>query len=206
MRISRTKLANVITSSRFLFAVVLAILFSFDSSIARVLLIVTVMLIIISDRIDGVVARHLGSASTTGSVLDSMADNFVIITGSICLFSKGLIPLWLVLFGLWVRSVMTLVRLLTAVNDKPYAGSRLSTRVKGAAYGFGLLYFVCVYSLSDLYKLPDQSTLSQIAIGIMAILTAVAITDFAVANRCTLIFLFMDEGDSYSMENTSASQ
>jgi phosphatidylglycerophosphate synthase len=194
MKTPRSKLANVITGSRFLLAIVFVLLFLFDTMATRLLLLVTLLAILLSDVIDGSIARHFGSISPSqvGSVLDSMADDFVFIAVFICLFSKGIVPIWFVLLVLWTRSFIAFVRLLTVVQGKPYAGPRLSTKAKGATYGFGLVYLIGIYSLSGTYNLPDQPVITQAVISLMAILTGVAASDFIIAHRHTLLTLFMD--------------
>ena len=199
MKIHRSKLANILTASRFPLSIVFALLFSLDTTAARLLLLATVPAFALSDWIDGPVARRLGSVSSSevGSVLDSMADDFAYITASICLLSKGLVPMWLVLLVLWTRSLMVLVRLLTAVRGEPYAGPRLSTKAKGVVYVLGLACLLSIYSLSGIYEISTQAVtaITQAAIGSMAIFTFIAAVDFFSVHRRTLLTLFMDKED-----------
>lgn len=195
MIIPRRRLANLITASRFLLAVLFVLLFPLDTVTAHLLLFITVLAIFISDVIDGTVAKRFGSISPRieGTVFDIMADNFVIIATSITLFWKGLIPVWLVLLILWTRSLMVFVRLLTAVRGEPFAGPRWSTKAKGTVYGLGLICLVGMYSLDGIYCIPYQALITQIIIAIWTIFTIIAILDFFTANRHTLSGLFKEQ-------------
>lgn len=56
--------------------------------------IVVLALIIVSDLLDGYLARKYSLQTRTGELLDPIADKLSIVTVCVCLFITGLVPVW----------------------------------------------------------------------------------------------------------------
>jgi phosphatidylglycerophosphate synthase len=188
---TKLNLANFITISRYFLAAAFAFIFLEGSEQLRPALVIIMMLVLVSDVVDGYIARASGSATSSriGAVLDSMADDFVIVTVVLCLHSVVLLPLWFALLVLLVRSILAATRLLSAVDNKPYPKPRWTTKLKGATYWVGLLIIVAIHSLG-FFSSTGPDPLLQALIIIMAISTCVALVDFTRANRDILKSLF----------------
>lgn len=191
------KLANMLTASRYLLAVSLALLIALDTSLARYLLFFTTLALFLSDALDGMLSRRLGSVSPiiVGTVFDTMADDFVFVTASVCLFWKGILPLWLVLLIFWTRSIMLLVRLLNAVKVEPFAAPRPTTKAKGVGYGIALILLVGIYVLEAETGVVIPQATSQIIVAVVSLLTVIAAVDFVATYRRTVLALFIVTAD-----------
>lgn len=77
------------------------------------------LLVILSDLLDGHLARKLGTASTTGAYLDVMAD-FVVILGMFSMFViQGLYPFWVILLIvlMFAQFMLTSIGLTRVIYD-----------------------------------------------------------------------------------------
>ncbi len=186
-------LANLITLLRIILVIIFSLLFLLDYQIIKILLLIISILIFITDIIDGTIARRLGSASPpeVGSILDSSADTFVIITLCLCFYSADIIPFFLTLLAIWTRLIITIIRLLAAVLRKPNAKTKITTKIKGWSYGLAMLYFVVVYIFFP--KEASVSNVTQIINGYLTIITIISVTDFIYTYRQIVFDSFSDK-------------
>lgn len=95
--------ANLITTVRLIFAIILV--FEFNNIFCEnpentyiILAIIIFITICLSDLLDGIIARRLDICSSFGARLDVYTDLFYIISSAVLLCSKGLIPIWMLVF------------------------------------------------------------------------------------------------------------
>jgi phosphatidylglycerophosphate synthase len=185
--------ANIITASRYPFAICFVVLFLFDSPTTRCLLFLIVIFTILSDMADGKVARRSGTAyaSKLGALFDARSDDFFFISVYTCLFSKTIIPFWFFLLMTWTRYFQAIVRLMLAVSGGGYEDARYTTKTNGVGYWIGSILLVGMYALDDFHPVPNRTLITNVAIAIMATLSIIAIIDWGAANRRLLISLFI---------------
>ena len=85
-------MANLITILRFPLLLVIILLLSMASPLARLITVFLLVVLILMDSLDGMVARSRNEVSLMGSVLDIMADRSVELVLWICYAHLGLIP------------------------------------------------------------------------------------------------------------------
>lgn len=61
----------------------------------KLILFLLVLLAVITDFLDGFLARKLNQISELGKILDPVADKSIVIIGTLAIIAKGLIPVWL---------------------------------------------------------------------------------------------------------------
>ena len=187
------KIANVITSLRYVFGVLIVALFYVHSRAALVAIVAIVCLGALSDLLDGPVARRTRQATKPdGAVFDPLADDFVILSGLLCLLSAGVAPLWFAALVLWVRASLVLVRMLRAARAEPFAVPRLSTRVSMAGLYIGEAILFAGYAAGDWAPWLGGAAARHLVVWAMSALVVVAALDFVGAtHRRTLSTLFM---------------
>ncbi|MFN0279203.1 MAG: CDP-alcohol phosphatidyltransferase family protein [Pyrinomonadaceae bacterium] len=180
-------LANIVTLSRIVFACLFSLLFEATGRFVDPILLSLVVLIFISDIIDGGIARKYGSVSSprVGSIFDSTVDTFVIISLSFCYFTAGLMSFSVTLLVIWVRVLITGIRLLAATVNQPYPATRILIKIKGWSYGLGMLYLTLI-DVTDT-RLTNPHTIILVVLNLyLGAITILAFADFIYHNRKVL--------------------
>jgi cardiolipin synthase len=134
--------ATYITLVRFLLLppFIYAVLHDYLSAAAA-----TGMIALLSDILDGYIARHYHQESALGALLDPLADKLFILSAFTLIWWRyaGLIPTWFIIF-LWLKELLILIgaALLVLRNHQP-VHARMSGKIAffvQAAYCF-LLFF-----------------------------------------------------------------
>lgn len=99
-------LANAITLSRLLFLALSVFLLHLPNATARLVAFFLIILTILMDAIDGMVARHRGSTGPLGAVLDIAIDRVVENVFWITFVSLELVSLWIALVVV-TRGILT---------------------------------------------------------------------------------------------------
>lgn len=184
--------ANLLTLARMISIILFTILLYINTEFSRLLLPFIIIVIFITDAIDGTIARKFGSVSpkSVGTVFDIMVDNFVIITTAICLLWMQMIPFWLALIVVWNRSIMTMIRMITAVTGDAFAKPRISTKIKGWVYIFGFFTLTCIYSFKPINDLIAWDVIRVTTITLLALTTIIVFFDFTMTYRHSFSYLF----------------
>jgi len=136
-------LPNVISLARILLLVLFCwLLFGPDR---RVPATVVLMVIGVTDFLDGYLARRFHQVSTLGKVLDPVADRLVLVTGILAITIYGAVPAWLAGVVLGRELVVSMAVLaLAAVGAR-----RIDVLWVGKAGTFGLLCCFPLFLLGD---------------------------------------------------------
>jgi cardiolipin synthase (CMP-forming) len=89
----------------------------------------------ITDGLDGYVARHFGQVSTTGKVLDPVADRLLLGVAGIGMIVVGAVPLWVGVLALSREALVAAGFLFVAVAG----GRRMDVQLSGKASTFALM-------------------------------------------------------------------
>lgn len=84
----------------------------------------------VSDALDGYLAQRLRQRSRLGTIIDPLADKFLLVTAFLCLGAAGELPLWLVLLVV-VRDVVIVGGLLVLRGQ----GVRVEDRIQPSLLG-----------------------------------------------------------------------
>ena len=122
---------NLITILRLLLIVPLVMSYYFDYIIYFYVLLGVVIL---TDFLDGFLARRLNQISDLGKLLDPIADGLTLFTFSVVLYFKSLVPLWFCVFY-FCRQLLLLV---LSMSFLPRADSVYGSNIVGK-WGVGFL-------------------------------------------------------------------
>jgi CDP-diacylglycerol--glycerol-3-phosphate 3-phosphatidyltransferase len=87
-------MANLLTLSRIVLLIVVARLFYVESAIAQLASFFLIIVMFVTDALDGYVARKRNESSLFGSLFDIAGDRIVEITLWIVAADNGLVPIW----------------------------------------------------------------------------------------------------------------
>jgi CDP-diacylglycerol--glycerol-3-phosphate 3-phosphatidyltransferase len=91
-------ISNLLSVFRIILIIPLSYLFFSDFEQNKYLILGVLILMYITDLLDGYLARKLNQVSELGKIIDPLADKLVVGIVAIMMFMKGLIPLWFILF------------------------------------------------------------------------------------------------------------
>lgn len=112
------------------------------------LALVLMLLCEISDWFDGYLARRMNWVSSSGKVLDPMADSLYRISVFVAIVANGWMPLWMLLIMAARDLCMSEVRLLTQ-RARITLAARSSGKLKAAVQGIAQVLIVFCYALGQ---------------------------------------------------------
>jgi CDP-diacylglycerol--glycerol-3-phosphate 3-phosphatidyltransferase len=136
------------------------------------------LLIELSDLLDGFVARRFGQESELGKVLDPCADSIARVTYFLCLSGSGIFPLWVVLVVVYRDVAVAYIRVMLSTRGF-LMPARLSGKLKAWIYAIAGIAGIAWFSLQKLgSELTANSTLHTILVGLFVASAGVAAWSF----------------------------
>ncbi len=174
------KLPNVLSLLRILFSVVLYLLFMQhyrgNIEVSPLLIFILYVVIALTDLVDGVIARRMGTVTELGKELDPMADKVLVFLILFAFFRIHILPLWVILpvflRDIFVHSLRRRARML-GLSFKTSGPAKAKTAVQMLFIGFVLAIPVILsMPVSErLYNsLADYMTGSGIVISMFIIM------------------------------------
>lgn len=105
----------------------------------------------LTDMIDGKIARHFNMISTTGKIIDPLADKATQLTMIICLLIKYPILLWLMIVFLLKEIFQLIAGIITLRKGKVLRGALLSGKISTTVLFTSLVVMVMLPQIEDIY-------------------------------------------------------
>jgi len=140
-----TNLANRVTLARLLILPFIIFLLYTGNNLSKLFSVILFLLIMVGDKVDGIVARKLGKTTKFGKFLDSIIDKFITSLMFLVLHDFGLVPLWAVLL-IVIRDVAT-----ESVRNIRFKNEAMPKRSKFSIYKTGLQYMTILFGLIVVY-------------------------------------------------------
>ncbi|MBU0936872.1 MAG: CDP-diacylglycerol--glycerol-3-phosphate 3-phosphatidyltransferase [Spirochaetes bacterium] len=185
-------LANKVTASRIVLAPIFFILFSWGRSIGiphiALAIILWTMLILmeISDMIDGMLARGTGSITSFGKLFDPFADVLSHLTSFVCFMLAGIMPSWVFLVILFREYSMLFLRLLLTEKGVTMA-ARKGGKLKSFMYAISVLASLLYWTLAGLAVsaglLSNLLLVIQVLYIVCAVLALLSFVDYLIQFR-----------------------
>lgn len=131
----------------------------------------------ISDWLDGYLARRMNWVSSSGKVLDPMADSLYRISVFVALVANGWMPVWMLLIMAARDLGMSEVRLL-AQRARITLAARSSGKLKAAVQGLAQFAAVFFYALGGGHVSSDISTVINTLLYLATFVTLWSIVDY----------------------------
>jgi len=189
--------SNQMTMSRIVLTPVFLWIFFYDgdlnyqnnSLVFKILALVMVVAFMVTDFLDGYLARKWGEVSTLGKYLDPFSDKISNMTVFLCFLASGYTSVWMVALIYFREASVETLRTLAA-SEKIVMPARRSGKWKTAIQGTGIL-IILVGALDPLYTLiPNWTEIwAYLPYSVMAIITFVTIAsgiDYFVSSKDVL--------------------
>jgi len=189
--------SNQITMSRIVLTPVFLWIFFYDgdlnyqnnSLVFKILALVMVIAFMVTDFLDGYLARKWGEVSTLGKYLDPFSDKISNMTVFLCFLASGYTSVWMVALIYFREASVETLRTLAA-SEKIIMPARKSGKWKTAIQGTGIL-LILIGALDPLYTLiPNWTEIWEyLPYSVMAIITFVTLTsgiDYFVSSKDVL--------------------
>jgi CDP-diacylglycerol--glycerol-3-phosphate 3-phosphatidyltransferase len=136
------KIPNLISLFRILTVIPCVFLILTDINKYKIYIILLLILMYISDLLDGYLARKLNIITETGKIIDPVADKIAIIALALCIFYKELVPFWFVII---VISRDILILIFGLILTKKYKITLMSNLTgKFAVFTIGLILLLSI--------------------------------------------------------------
>ncbi len=175
-------LADALTASRLVLAPIFYVIFMSGQSmgipgpILAMVLWVLLILIELSDLLDGLAARAMKTVSAFGKLFDPFADVLARITYFVCFAWTGLMPLWILLIILYREFSILFLRMLLA--EKGVAmGARPGGKTKAVAYMLAGVLSLISWSITVL-AWPEPVFLPGLVYGSYVLAALLSIASF----------------------------
>jgi CDP-diacylglycerol--glycerol-3-phosphate 3-phosphatidyltransferase len=132
----------------------------------------------ISDWLDGYLARRMNWVSSSGKVLDPMADSLYRISVFVALVANGWMPLWMLLIMAARDLGMSEVRLL-AQRARITLAARMSGKIRAAVQGVAQFAIVLFYAIGGGSVTSDVSIVVDALLYLATAITLWSIVDYA---------------------------
>jgi CDP-diacylglycerol--glycerol-3-phosphate 3-phosphatidyltransferase len=188
---------NQITMSRIVLTPVFLWIFFYDgdlnyqnnSLVFKILALVMVIAFMVSDFLDGYLARKWGEVSTLGKYLDPFSDKVSNMTVFLCFLASGYTSVWMVALIYFREASVETLRTLAA-SEKIVMPARKSGKWKTAIQGTGIL-IILMGALDPLYTIiPNWTEIwDYLPYSVMAIITFVTMAsgiDYFVSSKDVL--------------------
>ncbi len=137
------------------------------------------LLIELSDLLDGHFARRLGQVSELGKVLDPFADSISRLTYFVAFASVRIMPAWILLILIYRDVAVAYIRVMISQN-KVMMPARASGKLKAWVYAFAGIGGTAVFTLQRTGWLSDISgPLSVVSLVLFVLSAAVALWSLA---------------------------
>jgi CDP-diacylglycerol--glycerol-3-phosphate 3-phosphatidyltransferase len=135
-------MANNITLLRIIFLPLL--IWSLDSgSWGRSLLsLMLFILLALTDLLDGYVARNRNEVTSTGKLLDPVADKMLLMAALLPLIGRGLVPAWMGVVILGREFLVSALRMIAATTYRIVIAAGVWGKVKTVFYNVGIPFII----------------------------------------------------------------
>jgi CDP-diacylglycerol---glycerol-3-phosphate 3-phosphatidyltransferase len=151
----------------------------------KTLLLPLAVLVELSDKTDGIVARRTGTASDVGNLYDGMADFIAHMTQFIALAAIGVVGFGPVIVFLWAESLVVLAQRVACETRTRVCTGRISGKLKGVAQGACIVWLAATESAPAVaHSAGDWA--STLLVGLAVTATALFGIDYVFAHRAAL--------------------
>jgi CDP-diacylglycerol--glycerol-3-phosphate 3-phosphatidyltransferase len=188
--------SNQLTMSRIVLTPVFIWVFFYDnnlnyqdnSMIFKILALVMIIAFMITDFLDGYLARKWGEVSTLGKYLDPFSDKISNMTVFICFLASGYASVWMVALIYFREASVETLRTLAATEGMTIPARR-SGKWKTAIQGAGIL-IILAGALDPLMEIPNWSEiwtyLPSAVMGIITFITLASGIDYFFSSKDVL--------------------
>jgi CDP-diacylglycerol--glycerol-3-phosphate 3-phosphatidyltransferase len=135
-----------------------------------------------SDLVDGAIARHHGTVTDLGKLVDPLADSLSHVGALLCLMWVGLIPFWVLVIVYYREAVVGTLRVIAAKTGH-VVQARVSGKIKSLILAFAantLVGFLVVSHYAESFR-PLVIPVAQILSVVVSLGAVVSLVDYYLA-------------------------
>lgn len=171
----KKQIPNLLSVSRIVLSPLVIFLYFYDSFITSILALIFLIVLEITDALDGIAARKFNLVSDLGKVLDPFADTVFHITMFTIFLYEGSMPIWMFIISLYRDMFSMFIRILGGLRGFAVA-AKFSGKLKTASRAAAviIIFLIKVLKFTYLNYLP----LDKITYYSLLIVTIITIYSF----------------------------
>ena len=174
----KKQIPNILSVSRIVLSPLVIFLYFYNSFTTSILALIFLIVLEITDALDGIAARKLNLVSDLGKVLDPFADTVFHITMFTIFLYEGSMPIWMFIISLYRDMFSMFIRILGGLRGFAVA-AKFSGKLKTASRAAAVLiiFFLKVFTFTSLDYLPFDA-LTYYSLLIVTIITIYSFFDY----------------------------
>lgn len=151
----KSQIPNLLSISRIVLSPLVIFLYFYNSFITSILALIFLIILEITDALDGIAARKFNLVSDFGKVLDPFADTIFHITMFTIFLYEGSMPIWMFIISLYRDMFSMFIRILGGLRGFAVA-AKFSGKLKTASRAFAviIIFFIKVLKFTSITFLP----------------------------------------------------
>lgn len=151
----KSQIPNLLSVSRIVLSPLVIFLYFYNSFITSILALVFLIILEITDALDGIAARKFNLVSDLGKVLDPFADTVFHITMFTIFLYEGSMPIWMFIISLYRDMFSMFIRILGGLRGFAVA-AKFSGKLKTASRACAviIIFFIKVLKFTSITFLP----------------------------------------------------
>ncbi len=151
----KSQIPNLLSVSRIVLSPLVIFLYFYNSFITSILALIFLIILEITDALDGIAARKFNLVSDFGKVLDPFADTVFHITMFTIFLYEGSMPIWMFIISLYRDMFSMFIRILGGLRGFAVA-AKFSGKLKTASRACAviIIFFIKVLKFTSITFLP----------------------------------------------------
>jgi CDP-diacylglycerol---glycerol-3-phosphate 3-phosphatidyltransferase len=172
-------IVQIITGLRVPLAIIIyLVLDNHESAQINFQVVLTLLVLMeLSDIMDGFLARRWGAVSAFGKYFDPLCDSIARLMVFLGLWQIKLVPIWLIIVIVVRDMILTFLYLLYYSETKQIYESRMSSKIKAIVQGFGAILLVIVALLNNASPV-SMETIKPFVVWFIAVVTLLSLADY----------------------------
>lgn len=174
----KKQIPNLLSVSRIVLSPLVIFLYFYDSFITSILALIFLIVLEITDALDGIAARKFNLVSDLGKVLDPFADTVFHITMFTIFLYEGSMPIWMFIISLYRDMFSMFIRILGGLRGFAVA-AKFSGKLKTASRAAAviIIFLIKVLKWTSLNYLPFDK-ITYYSLLIVTIITIYSFFDY----------------------------
>ena len=164
---------NVLTIGRLIGAPVFFFVFRYGGKEGVIVAFIVYIILVISDALDGVIARKTKTITNFGKLADPLADKICLLSYLMAINEIDLIPGWMFLLIFYREFIVTLIRMLSLTKGKVIP-AMVSGKIKKTVQVISIFTVLLLLILQKSYPFIAVNKISLYIIGFMTLITVIS--------------------------------
>lgn len=170
----KKQIPNLLSLSRIVLSPLVIYFYFSNDRLSSILALVLLIILEITDALDGYTARRFNVVSNVGKILDPFADTLLHLTLFTIFLAEGTMPLWMYLISLYRDMLSMFIRIYSSLNKGVVVAARFSGKLKT----FSRALAVIVIFLAKIFKYTININYNSVVYYSLLVVTIITIYSF----------------------------